>query len=162
VPQNVIHQEEMRRRAHEVSPDFSSLDTIYFNSGVSTRHFCEPTERYTVPRTWEERTASFTHHAVDLLEDHSVNAIAAAALHVHRRRRADPRRAADEPPFLRAADRAPSDLRLWLRRWRRWPEPRNTPCARDPGRQRPVPYRRPLFVVSAHQRPAHRYVRCCG
>jgi alkylresorcinol/alkylpyrone synthase len=82
VPARIVSQEEMRQRARAAYPQFASLDSIYANTGVATRHVCEPTEWYLAPRTWEERTEAFQRNALALLEQATVEAVAAAGLSI--------------------------------------------------------------------------------
>jgi alkylresorcinol/alkylpyrone synthase len=82
VPDNVVGQEETRRRAQHFYPQYAHMLSLYDNTGVETRHCCEPTEWYLVPHTWEERTAAFRRHAIDLLERAAVEAVAKAGLQI--------------------------------------------------------------------------------
>ncbi len=80
VPGNVISQTEMEERARVAFPQFARIDGMYAHAGVETRYFCQPKEWYLVPRTWEERTAAFKRHALDLLEQAANNAVQQAGL----------------------------------------------------------------------------------
>jgi alkylresorcinol/alkylpyrone synthase len=80
VPAHAITQEEMERRAREAYPQFARIEGLYANTGVETRYFCQPKEWYLAPRTWEERTAAFQRHALDLLERVAREAVARAGL----------------------------------------------------------------------------------
>lgn len=80
VPANQVSQAEIAERSRIYHPQFAHMESLYSNTGISTRYACEPTEWYLVPRSWEERTASFQKHAVDLLERVSLDAIARAGL----------------------------------------------------------------------------------
>ena len=70
----------MERRSRDVYPQFAHIEGLYSNTGVETRYFCQPTEWYLVPRTWEERTAVFQRHALDLLERVAHEAVQRAGL----------------------------------------------------------------------------------
>jgi alkylresorcinol/alkylpyrone synthase len=80
VPSFEVSQAEMVARAREVYPQFAHMDSLFINTGIKTRFSCEPREWYLSPRTWEERTASFQKHALDLLERVAVDAVAGAGL----------------------------------------------------------------------------------
>jgi alkylresorcinol/alkylpyrone synthase len=81
-PPNAISQEEMRQRARVYYPQFASIDSIFGNTGIDQRYVCEPAEWYLEPRTWEDRTAVFQKHALTLLEQASVDAVAKAGLEI--------------------------------------------------------------------------------
>jgi alkylresorcinol/alkylpyrone synthase len=80
VPANVVAQAHAAARARAVYPQFAHMDSLYANTGIKTRHYCEPEEWYLRPRSWEERTASFQRHALDLLERVACEATAGAGL----------------------------------------------------------------------------------
>jgi len=80
VPRNVVTQDEMKSRAREAYPQFAHIDTLYSNTGVETRYFCEAKEWYLTPHTWEERTEAFQRHALDLLERVTLDAVDKAGL----------------------------------------------------------------------------------
>ena len=80
VPPSLIPQEFMRVMARAAYPQFASIDSIYMNAGVATRHACQPVEWYQQPHTWEERTAAFQEHALALLEEAAIAAVAKAGL----------------------------------------------------------------------------------
>lgn len=80
VPPNVISQADVARRAGLVWPQFARLDGLYANTGIETRYACEPADWYLSPKGWEQRTDAFQRHAIDLLEDVAVRAIAEAGL----------------------------------------------------------------------------------
>jgi alkylresorcinol/alkylpyrone synthase len=82
VPPHVISQEEIARRALLISPQFARLDGLYMNTGIETRHACEASDWYLEPKSWEQRTAAFRRHAVDLLEQAAAGALARAGLGV--------------------------------------------------------------------------------
>ncbi|MEE9360076.1 MAG: type III polyketide synthase, partial [Hyphomicrobium sp.] len=68
VPKHRVDQDEAAERAQKVFPQFARLEALYTNTGVDIRYSVEPSEWYLQPRSWEERTASFQRHALDLLE----------------------------------------------------------------------------------------------
>ena len=80
VPEHVIAQAEVERRSRRFYPQFAHMAAIYANTGVETRYFCMPEDWYEAPRSWEERTAVFQKHAIDLLERVASDAISRAGL----------------------------------------------------------------------------------
>jgi alkylresorcinol/alkylpyrone synthase len=82
VPPHVLSQAEAAARALIVAPQFARLDCLYANTGIETRYVCETADWYLSPRTWEERTASFQRHALDLLEEVAADAMAQAGLSI--------------------------------------------------------------------------------
>jgi alkylresorcinol/alkylpyrone synthase len=80
VPAFKVTQEEVAWRAQKVYPQYARLDGLYTNTGIDTRYACEPREWYLEPRSWEERSASFQRHAMDLLEKVAISSIEAAGL----------------------------------------------------------------------------------
>lgn len=80
VPVHRVTQQAVTEQSRIYYPQFAHMESLYGNAGIATRYFCEPTDWYTVPRSWEERTASFQRHALDLLEEVAVEAIAGAGL----------------------------------------------------------------------------------
>jgi alkylresorcinol/alkylpyrone synthase len=80
VPAHVATQEEVVERARVFYPQFTHMDSLYANTGILKRYSCEPRDWYLTPRTWEERTACFQRHALDLLEEVAVAAAERAGL----------------------------------------------------------------------------------
>jgi alkylresorcinol/alkylpyrone synthase len=80
VPEHTISQDEALERAAKVFPQYARLFGLFANTGVQTRRMAEPGEWYMQPRSWEERTASFQRHAIDLLQKVATQAIADAGL----------------------------------------------------------------------------------
>ena len=71
----------MRWPAHAPSfLNFARLDSLFSNTGIDYRYNCQPMEWYQQPHSWEERTAVFQKHALDLLEKVAVDATAAGGL----------------------------------------------------------------------------------
>ncbi len=56
------------------------LDGLFTNTGIETRYCCEPREWHQQPHGWEERTEKLQRHALALLEEVSVKAVAGAGL----------------------------------------------------------------------------------
>jgi len=80
VPANAVAQTRAAERAREVFPQFTHMESLYTNTGIGTRYCCEPEAWYHQPHSWEERTASFQRHALDLLERVARDATTAAGL----------------------------------------------------------------------------------
>ncbi len=77
-PSFQLNQGEAAERAREIFPHLRALWSLYNNTGIEVRYNCEPIDWYLKPHTWEERTASFHKHALDLLADVTLKATAAA------------------------------------------------------------------------------------
>ena len=80
VPEHVTGQEEIAERAHRIYPQYARLDALYANTGIERRYSVEPEPWYLRTHTWEERTETYQRHAVDLLEQVAVQAVADAGL----------------------------------------------------------------------------------
>ena len=79
-PLFVLSQDEASKRAKEVFPRLNAMWPVYENAGIERRFNCEPIEWYLKPHSWEERTASFQKHALDLFEEITVRATASAGI----------------------------------------------------------------------------------
>ena len=79
-PSFQLSQAEATRRAKEIFPHLKALWSLYDNTGIELRYNCEPVEWYLKPHSWEERTAIFQKHAIDLLADVTLKATAAAGV----------------------------------------------------------------------------------
>jgi alkylresorcinol/alkylpyrone synthase len=79
-PRYELTQAEAAARAKEIFPHLKALWPLYDNTGIALRYNCEPIEWYLQPRSWEERTASFQKHALDLLEQVTLKTIEAAGV----------------------------------------------------------------------------------
>jgi alkylresorcinol/alkylpyrone synthase len=79
-PKFRITQPEAAARARELFPHLRKLWPLYDNTGIDVRYNCEPIEWYLKPHTWEERTASFHKHALDLLEQVTLDATETAGI----------------------------------------------------------------------------------
>jgi alkylresorcinol/alkylpyrone synthase len=75
-----LTQAEAAERAKELFPHLKRLWPLYDNTGIELRYNCEPLDWYLRPHSWEERTASFHKHALDLLEQVGVAATEAAGV----------------------------------------------------------------------------------
>ena len=65
-PSFALTQADAAARAKKLDPHLKRLWPLYDNTGIELRYNCEPIEWYLKPHTWEERTASFHKHALDL------------------------------------------------------------------------------------------------
>src|SRR5579863_2653117 len=79
-PPFVLSQAEASKRAKEVFPRLNAMWPVYDNAGIEQRFNCEPLDWYLQPRGWQERTASFQRHALDLLEEITVKAVNSAGV----------------------------------------------------------------------------------
>jgi alkylresorcinol/alkylpyrone synthase len=80
VPQHEIRQKEVTERAKRLFPHLAARGNLYSNTGIDMRYACEPPDWYHERRTWEERSAAFSRHAVDLLAEVARKATARAGL----------------------------------------------------------------------------------
>src|SRR5271163_650744 len=79
-PPYQLSQAEAAARARELYPHLKKLWRLYDNTCIERRYNCEPIEWYLKPHSWEERTAAFHQHALDLLEQVTVRAAEAAGV----------------------------------------------------------------------------------
>jgi alkylresorcinol/alkylpyrone synthase len=79
-PKYRIGQDEVSLRANTLYPHFARLESLYTNTGIENRYACEPPDWYHHPRGWEERTTSFRRHALDLIEEVTLKAVAQAGI----------------------------------------------------------------------------------
>src|SRR5271170_3616390 len=63
-----LTQAEAAGHARKLYPHLKTLWPLYGRTGIDARYNCEPVEWYLKPHSWEDRTASFQKHALDLLE----------------------------------------------------------------------------------------------
>jgi alkylresorcinol/alkylpyrone synthase len=80
VPQHEISQKEITERAKRLFPHLAARGNLYSNTGIDMRYACEPPDWYHERRTWEERSAAFSRHAVDLLTEVARKATTRAGL----------------------------------------------------------------------------------
>ena len=83
VPETRILQGTFAASAQNMFPQFRRLDRLYGNTGIESRRVCMPWDWYFQPHSWSERTEAFHEHALNLLEQAAVNAIADAGLKPH-------------------------------------------------------------------------------
>jgi alkylresorcinol/alkylpyrone synthase len=75
-----LTQSEAAARARELFPHLKRLWPLYDNTGIEFRYNCEPIDWYLRPHSWEDRTASFHRHALDLLEQVTLDGTEAAGV----------------------------------------------------------------------------------
>ena len=75
-----IDQREAWERARVIFPHLARMEALYINTGIVTRYSCVPPNWCETPHGWEERTATYQRHALDLLQVVSVEAVAEAGL----------------------------------------------------------------------------------
>ena len=79
-PEHMVRQQDSLGGALAVFPQFARLEALFTNTGIDNRYHCMPLDWYRQPHSWEERTAVFHKHALDLLEQVAVDAVARAGL----------------------------------------------------------------------------------
>jgi alkylresorcinol/alkylpyrone synthase len=79
-PPRRFAQKEVLANAAEVFPQFGRLNGLFENTGVEFRYMCQPMSWYRERHSWEERTAVYQKHALELLERISIQAVADAGL----------------------------------------------------------------------------------
>ena len=75
-----VDQREAWERARVVFPHLARMEALYINTGIDTRYSCVPPDWCERPHSWEERTETYQRHALELLQQVSVAAIAEAGL----------------------------------------------------------------------------------
>lgn len=80
VPSHKVSQATVTEGAMRVFPHLTQLASLFANTGIDSRYVCEAPEWYLEDQGWEERTASFQHHALSLLEEVAHKAVEAAGI----------------------------------------------------------------------------------
>ena len=80
VPEHKVSQEDIAERAKAVFPHLARLGTLYSNTGIETRYACQPKDWYYERHGWEARTEVFQRHALALLEEVTLAALANAGI----------------------------------------------------------------------------------
>src|SRR5262245_38731795 len=80
VPEHKVSQHDIAERAKAVFPHLARLGTLYTNTGIETRYACQPKEWYYERHGWEARTEVFQRHALDLLAEVTLAALANAGI----------------------------------------------------------------------------------
>jgi alkylresorcinol/alkylpyrone synthase len=79
-PSHKVEQGEALARAKAIFPHLARLEALYAHTGIDTRYSCEPYQWCQQSHGWEDRTATFQRHALELLEQVAVEAVQAAGL----------------------------------------------------------------------------------
>jgi alkylresorcinol/alkylpyrone synthase len=79
-PKHKVDQRAALEGAKAVFPHLVRMEGLYTNTGIETRYCCEPYAWHQQPHGWEERTAKYQRHALALLEEVAVKAVAGAGL----------------------------------------------------------------------------------
>jgi alkylresorcinol/alkylpyrone synthase len=79
-PKHRLAQSDALEWAKKIFPHLAHLEGLYANTGIATRYACEPTAWCQQPHGWEERTRAFQRHALALLEEVAVKAVARAGI----------------------------------------------------------------------------------
>jgi alkylresorcinol/alkylpyrone synthase len=79
-PPHLLKQADAAERVKKLYPHLKMLWRLFDNTGIDTRYNSEPVEWYLSTHTWEERTASFQKHALDLLEQVTLQATERAGI----------------------------------------------------------------------------------
>jgi alkylresorcinol/alkylpyrone synthase len=82
VPEHNVSQQMIADSARRFFPHLEGSSGLFANTGIESRYVCEPPEWYFVSRGWEERTASFQRHALELLEEATRRAADAAGIRI--------------------------------------------------------------------------------
>src|SRR5215510_3510866 len=79
-PEYRVNQRDAWEGAKEIFPHLASMEALYINTGIETRYSCVPPDWCKVPHSWEDRTEIYQRHALALLEEVAVKAVAEAQL----------------------------------------------------------------------------------
>jgi alkylresorcinol/alkylpyrone synthase len=79
-PSHILTQADATTHARNIFPHLKALWPLFDNTGIERRYNCEPIDWYLEPHSWEERTASFQTHALDLLVDVTLQTTKAAGV----------------------------------------------------------------------------------
>jgi alkylresorcinol/alkylpyrone synthase len=82
VPRHNVSQQTIADTARRFFPHLEGSSGLFANTGIESRYVCEPPEWYLVSRGWEERTACFQRHALQLLEEATRRAAEAAGIRI--------------------------------------------------------------------------------
>src|SRR6478752_1982363 len=80
VPEHRVSQDDIAERAKAVFPHLARLEGLYANTGIENRFACEPKDWYYERHGWEARTEVFQRHALELLEEVTLAAVADAGI----------------------------------------------------------------------------------
>jgi alkylresorcinol/alkylpyrone synthase len=79
-PKHRLPQSDAFECAKKVFPHLARLEGLYTNTGIETRFTCEPADWCQQPHGWPDRTRAFQRHALELLEEVAVKAVARAGI----------------------------------------------------------------------------------
>ena len=79
-PEYRVNQLDAWEGAKAIFPHLARMEALYTNTGIETRYSCVPPDWCKTPHTWEERTEVYQRHALLLLEEVAVKAVAEAQL----------------------------------------------------------------------------------
>src|SRR4029078_5606125 len=80
VPEHKVSQEDIAERAKAVFPHLARLGTLYSTTGSQSLSACQPKDWYYERHGWEARTEVFQRHALKLLEEVTLAAVAGAGI----------------------------------------------------------------------------------
>ena len=80
VPPHKVTQDAVAEGAKRFFPHLTGLLSVFANTGIESRFVAEPPEWYLEDRGRKERTASFQRHALALLEQATLEAVADAGI----------------------------------------------------------------------------------
>jgi alkylresorcinol/alkylpyrone synthase len=75
-----VNQREALAGAKLIFPHLARMEGLYTHTGIETRYSCVPPDWCMRLHSWEERTQTYHHHALSLLEKVALNAVAEAGL----------------------------------------------------------------------------------
>ena len=79
-PEYRVNQRDAWEDAKAIFPHLARMEALYTNTGIETRYSCVPPDWCKVPHSWEERTEIYQRHAMGLLEEVAIKAVAEAHL----------------------------------------------------------------------------------
>jgi alkylresorcinol/alkylpyrone synthase len=80
VPAHKLSQDDAANRAKSIFPQLALHDSLFGNTGIETRYACQPPEWYEERHDWKKRADVFQQHALALLEEVTLKAVAAAGI----------------------------------------------------------------------------------
>lgn len=80
VPEHRVTQSDVTERVKRLFPQLRHHDGLFANTGIESRYTCQPPDWYHENHGWEERTEVFQRHALALLEEATLGAVASAGI----------------------------------------------------------------------------------
>jgi len=80
VPSHRVAQAEATERVKRLFPHLLRHEGLFANTGIERRYTCQPVDWYHENHSWEVRTEVFQRHALTLLEEVALGAVAAAGI----------------------------------------------------------------------------------